>query len=76
MNLKDLKTLADVSRWLAHHVEWSSEASSDMATRAVTIIDDHIADEGRCPFANYSTRRTAPRCTLPRGHDGEHQVGN
>jgi hypothetical protein len=48
MNLKDLKTLADVSRWLAHHVEWSSEASSDMATRAVTIIDDAVANEGRC----------------------------
>ena len=70
MRPKDIKTLADVSRWLRRHVEWNDEFSRDMMLRAVAVI----ADEGRCPFANYSGRGNAPRCGLPRGHDGDHKV--
>jgi transcriptional regulator of aromatic amino acid metabolism len=45
MNPKDIKTLADVRRWLAHHVEWTDIASEDMAAQALTIIDAHLEAE-------------------------------
>jgi predicted metal-dependent phosphoesterase TrpH len=42
MNPKDIKTLADVRRWLAHHVEWTDIASEDMAAQAALVIDAHV----------------------------------
>jgi hypothetical protein len=76
MNLKDLKTLADVSVWLAHHVEWRDERSGDMGARSVTIIDDTIADDGRCGHVLYEDDPVAhvvrtKRCVRERGHELE-----
>lgn len=38
MGPKDIRTPADVARWLKHHVEWSGESSRDMMLRAVDVL--------------------------------------
>ena len=38
MKPQDIKTPADVARWLQHHCEWSSKASEDMAIAAIAVL--------------------------------------
>jgi len=38
MNPSDIKTPADVAKWLKNHVEWSDEASRDMMLAAVSVL--------------------------------------
>jgi hypothetical protein len=38
MNPDDIKCPADVVRWLGSHVEWTDEASRDMAEKATDVL--------------------------------------
>ena len=45
MKPKDIRTAADVATWLRHHVEWSDEASRDMALAAVRVLGEDTRDD-------------------------------
>jgi hypothetical protein len=39
VNPKDIKTVADVARWLKHYVEWNDISSEEMMLAAIPVLD-------------------------------------